>query len=137
MLGGSLLRSTGLRFVSSRLPTLASTRRGLCNVGVEVDMVCRVWSCKVKDDASAALVDEAFDEWLDDAAQDEGCAGATRLLCKSEWDYKLLLKFEDSESLKKFLGNEHSTLSQAIREKTKDLVVGDLHEQNFVYDDIE
>ena len=27
-----------------------------------------------------------------------GCAGASRLVCKSEWDYKFILKFDDIES---------------------------------------
>jgi len=54
----------------------------------------------VKDDPAAAKLDLVFDEYLDRAAESEGCAGATRLLCKTEWDYKLLLKFEDIDSLK-------------------------------------
>ena len=49
----------------------AAARRGLCDAsdGVAVDMVCRVWSCKVKDDATAHQLDLVFDAFLDEAAQ--------------------------------------------------------------------
>ena len=49
----------------------AAARRSLCNAGdgVAVDMVCRVWSCKVKDDATAHQLDLVFDAFLDEAAQ--------------------------------------------------------------------
>ena len=91
-------------------------------------MVCRVYSCKVKDDATAHKMDVrawttaaipctiryanlpsslvrsftlphlcpqlAFEDFLDRAAEAEGCAGASRLVCKTAWDYKLILKFE-------------------------------------------
>lgn len=64
----------------------ALSKRTLCagaDDGVQVDMVCRVWSGKVKDDAGAHALDCQFEEWLDQVAEVEGCAGASRLLCKT------------------------------------------------------
>ena len=113
-------------------------RRTMCTEGVQVDMVCRVWSGKVKDDGTAHLLDCAFEDWLDDVAQVEGCAGASRLLCKTEWDYKLILKFEDAQSLQNYMKNDHERISaDHMPTITTYLVDGKFHEQNFVYDDIE
>jgi len=105
---------------------------------VQVDMVCRTWTCKVKDDPTAHEMDCAFDEMIDDVAEVKGCAGASRLVCKSDWDYKFILKFEDLESLQEYMGNDHERLMGAHMPKIKSLAVdGKVHEQNFVYDDIE
>ena len=71
-------------------------------------------------------------------AQAEGCAGASRLLCKSEWDYKLIVKFEDAESLEGFMNEHHPRISEVFTPSLQALAAGGVvHEQNFVYDDIE
>ena len=64
-----------------RAPTLSARlapRRTLCDgaEGVQVDMVCRTFKCKVKDDATAHQLDCAFEDYLDAAADVEGCSGA-------------------------------------------------------------
>ena len=111
--------------------------RSLCD-GVEVDMVCRVYSCKVKDDPTAHKMDLAFEDFLDAVADAEGCVGAIRLVCKSEWDYKLILKFENTAGLKGFMKDKHGTVTEQWMPNIKALAVdGKVHEQNFVYDDIE
>jgi hypothetical protein len=97
----SLLRRPALA-CGARAARLAPRARGMCET-VNVDMVCRVFSCKVADDATAHKLDCAFEDFLDAAAEVEGCAGASRLVCKTEWDYKLILKFEDVESLERYL----------------------------------
>jgi hypothetical protein len=112
-------------------------KRNLCD-GVQVDMVCRVYSCKVKDDPTAHKMDLAFEDFLDAVADAEGCVGAIRLVCKSEWDYKLILKFENSAGLKGFMNDKHGTVTEQWMPNIKALAVdGKVHEQNFVYDDIE
>ena len=112
-------------------------RRGLCD-GVHVDMVCRTWTCKVADDATAHQLDCAFEDYLDAAAEAEGCTGASRLVCKTHWDYKLILKFEDADSLKGFMSDYHERLDAAFGPALRDLAVGnEIKEQNWVYDDIE
>jgi hypothetical protein len=68
----------------------------------------------------------------------DGYAGSARLICKSEWDYKLILKFENSAGLKGFMNDKHGTVTEQWMPNIKALAVdGKVHEQNFVYDDIE
>jgi len=105
---------------------------------VEVDMVCRMWSCKVKDDETAHEMDCAFDDMIDEVSEVEGCAGASRLVCKSEWDYKFILKFDDLDSLQNYMKNDHDRIAADHFPKIQKLAVGeDVKQQNFVYDDIE
>lgn len=40
-------------------------------------------------------MDLAFDQFIDKIANVEGVSGASRMVCKSEWDYKLILKVWD------------------------------------------
>ena len=137
-------------------------------------MVCRMYSCKVKDDPTAHKMDVrmptpwftifnqplcrqsaaaaarpyptadgrsalhrpyqlAFEDFLDAAAEAEGCAGASRLVCKSAWDYKLILKFEDSAAIEGFMKSHHDSLTKEFMPAIKALAVeGKVHEQNFV-----
>ena len=172
--------SRALRVPAAARATLAMSRpaasglraRQMCDMapkGVQVDMVCRMWSCRVADDASAhevkrgpaecsghecvvslarmaidgslacarAQMDCAFDEMIDDVSEVEGCAGASRLVCKTEWDYKFILKFEDLESLQNYMKNDHERLSAVHLPQIESLAVGKVSQQNFVYDDIE
>lgn len=111
--------------------------RNLCD-GVKVDMVCRVYSCKVKNDPTAHKMDMAFEDFLDAVEDAEGCVGAIRLVCKTEWDYKLILKFENRAWLESFMKDKHGTVTEQWMPNIKALAVdGKVHEQNFVYDDIE
>ena len=131
----SLLRRAPAAALASRVGV--SARRTLCE-GVEVDMVCRVWSAKVKDDPTAHKMDIAFEDFLDAAAEVDGVTGASRLVCKEHWDYKLILKFEDASALKGYMESHHASLSQQFLPSLKELAVdGKITEQNFVYDDIE
>lgn len=138
MLASSVLRC------AARLPSAARAgaatlqrARGLCD-GVDVDQVCRVFSCKVADDASAHRMDMAFEDFLDRAGVVEGVCGASRLVCKEFWDYKLILKFEDAESLTGYMEGHHAALSDEFLPSIKALAVGGaVKEQNFVYDDVE
>ena len=115
-------------------PSLA---RGMCDT-VQVDMVCRVFSCKVRSDQDAHKMDLAFEEYIDAAALVEGCAGASRLVCKSEWDYKLIIKFDDAKSLTSYMQDHHTAIMQEHLPVIEELAVdGAVHQQNFVYDDID
>ena len=70
---------------------------------------------------------------LDKVSDAEGCAGATRLVCKEEWDYKLIIKFEDVTSLKGYMSGHHDAIMNDFLPQIKDLSVnGDVHQQNFV-----
>ena len=132
----SLLRRPALA-CGARAARLAPRARGMCET-VHVDMVCRVFSCKVADDATAHKLDCAFEDFLDAAAEVEGCAGASRLVCKTEWDYKLILKFEDVGSLQDYMKDHHERIEAEHMPKLEALLVdGKFKQQNFVYDDIE
>ena len=97
-----------------------------------------MWSCKVKDDPTAHQMDIAFEDFLDAAAGVEGCTGASRLVCKEFWDYKLILKFDDASSLQSYMTDHHESLTKDFMPAVKALAVdGNVKEQNFVYDDIE
>ena len=141
MLARVLSRSSAL--AARTLPrALAPTgSRALCvgdDKGIQVDMVCRMWSLKVADDETAHEMDCVFDELIDDVSEIEGCAGASRLVCKSEWDYKFILKFEDVSSLENYMANEHERVSAVHLGRIKQLAVDEkVKQQNFVYDDIE
>ena len=76
---------------------------------------------------------------LDGLGEVPGCFGASRLVCKSEWDYKLIVKFEDAPSLTDFMKNEYTPLwVEQFKPQAEQLAVdGKIHEQNFVYDDID
>ena len=83
-------------------------------------------------------MDCAFDEMIDDVSEVDGCAGASRLVCKTEWDYKFILKFEDVESLEGYMKNDHERISAVHLGRIKSLAVDEkVKQQNFVYDDIE
>lgn len=83
-------------------------------------------------------MDCTFDDMVDAWSEVEGCAGASRMVCKSEWDYKFILKFEDLESLQSYMKNDHERIMDVHMPKIKALAVdAKVHEQNFVYDDIE
>lgn len=140
----AVARSSATRVPSLLRPSassaLAQRARGLCSdgEGVQVDMVCRMWSGKVKDDVTAHQLDCEFENWIDAVAEVEGCAGATRLLCKTEWDYKLILKFEDVGSLQDYMKDHHERIEAEHMPKLEALLVdGKFKQQNFVYDDIE
>ena len=81
---------------AARLPALARARP-LCT-GIDVDMCCRTYTMQVSDDPSAYEMDLVFEDFLDEAGQIEGVCGASRLVCKTFWDYKMILKFEDHDS---------------------------------------
>ena len=53
---------------------------------------------QVSDDPSAYEMDLVFEDFLDEAGQIEGVCGAP-LVCKTFWDYKMILKFEDHDSI--------------------------------------
>lgn len=70
-----------------------------------------------------AQMDLAFDEMIDDLGEVDGCEGASRLVCKSEWDYKFILKFEDLKSLQDYMKNDHDRISEIHLPKIKTLAV--------------
>ena len=119
----------------------AARSRAMCAMapkGVQVDMVCRTWTCKVADDDTAHELDCAFDEMIDSVSEVEGCAGASRLVCKSDWDYKFILKFDDLSSLQNYMKNDHDRIMEAHLPRIEALAVDEkVKQQNFVYDDIE
>ena len=95
--------------------------------------VASAHTSQVKDDASAYQLDLVFDNMLDKAAEVEGCAGAARLVCKTEWDYKLIIKFEDVDSLKGYMTDHHDGVMAEFLPQIKELAVGgEVHQQNFV-----
>ena len=70
---------------------------------------------------------------VDDVSEVEGCAGASRLVCKSEWDYKFILKFEDLQSLQSYMEHDHERIMAAHMPKIKGFAEGGkVTEQNFV-----
>jgi hypothetical protein len=92
---------------------------------------------QVKDDPGAHKMDLVFDRFIDEVSMVEGVTGAARMVCKSEWDYKLILKFEDIDSLKAYMADHHEKVWNDFEPEVKELAVGDVKQQNFVYDDIE
>ena len=70
---------------------------------------------------------------IDAVADIEGCAGASRLVCKSDWDYKFILKFENLDSMQDFMANDHARVMDVHLPRIKSLAVDSkVHEQNFV-----
>eukprot|EP00967_Tisochrysis_lutea_P069657 scaffold91620_cov23-Tisochrysis_lutea.AAC.1 len=92
---------------------------------------------QVKDDPGAHQMDLVFDRFIDEASMVEGVTGAARMVCKSEWDYNLILKFEDIDSLKSYMADHHDKIWGEFESEVKALAVGNIKQQNFVYDDIE
>ena len=83
-------------------------------------------------------MDLAFEEFLDAAAEVEGCTGASRLVCATEGDYKLILKFEDGKAHDDFMQSHHASLNKTFMPTLEALAKnGTLTEQSFIYDDIE
>ena len=72
---------------------------------------------------TAHQLDCEFENWIDAVAEVEGCAGATRLLCKTEWDYKLILKFEDVGSLQDYMKDHHERIEAEHMPKLEALLV--------------
>ena len=88
---------------------------------------------QVKNDNDAHKLDLVWDSYLDKAAKITGCAGASRLLCKTEWDYKLIVKWEDSDSLKGYMAEHHESMMEEFMPSAEELAVGGkVHQQNFV-----
>jgi len=125
----------------ARVPLLARQgARTMCMAeGVTIDQVSRVFSLKVKNDAQAHQMDLVMDEFLTTVAEQvDGYSGGSRLVCKSEWDYKVIMKFDDLDSLKNYMGEHHEPILGHYMPKIKELAVGGkVDQQNFVYDDIE
>jgi len=92
---------------------------------------------QVRDDPGAHALDLVFDRFIDDVSSVEGVTGAARMVCKDAWDYKLILKFEDTESLKTYMADHHTKVWAEYEPEVKKLVDGPIKQQNFVYDDIE
>jgi hypothetical protein len=111
------------------VPQHASGVRGLC--GVTIDKTCRVYTCKVADDAMAHQLDLLMDEFIEQVETLDGYAGATRLICKSEWDYKLIIKFGNLDALKEFMASTHPALQAEFKPRMEELISGKVHEQNF------
>ncbi|KAL1514880.1 hypothetical protein AB1Y20_003962 [Prymnesium parvum] len=132
-----MLLSRGAR-LAARSPSLPQLR-GLCTMNsIQVDTVARVYSCKVKDEPSAVMLDDAFDEVLLDSVADHNLVwGASRLVCKSQLDYKFILKFTDVDALNTYVTGHNDELMKQLKPKIAPLINGELHEQNFVYDDID
>ena len=63
--------------------------------------------------------------------------GASRLVCKTFWDYKMILKFEDHDSIVNYMENHNDAINEAFLPRIQALAVGEVKQQNFVYDDIE
>jgi len=82
-------------------------------------------------------MDLVFDRFIEEVSMVEGVTGAARMVCKSEWDYSLILKFEDIDSLKAYMADHHDKVWGDFEPEVKELAVGNIKQQNFVYDDIE
>ena len=78
-----------------------------------------------------------FEDFLDEAGQIEGVCGASRLVCKTFWDYKMIIKFEDHDSIVNYMENHNDAINEAFLPRIQALAVGEVKQQNFVYDDIE
>ncbi len=120
----------------------ALARRGVCSeaVGLDIEMCALVLSCKVAgaSEEAAHRMDMAYEDFLDAAADVDGVAGASRLVCTSEWDYKIILKFEDHGSLVRYLGEHHDGISSKCMPAIEALAAdGHVRQQSFVYDDVE
>ena len=94
---------------------------------------------QVKNDVQAHRMDLVMEEFLEsvvsktEKAGMEGYVGAARLVCKSEWDYKIILKFADLDSLKEYMGNHHEDILKDFRPQIEELAVdGKMAQQNFV-----
>ena len=134
-----MIRAASLASRAARLPALArlpAATRPLCT-GIDVDMCCRTYTMQVSDDPSAYEMDLVFEDFLDEAGQIEGVCGASRLVCKTFWDYKMILKFEDHDSIVNYMENHNDAINEAFLPRIQALAIGEVKQQNFVYDDIE
>ena len=67
----------------------------------------------------------------------KGYVGATRFVCKAEWDVYVWFRFANLEALKGFLGSEfkQSKFDPIVNELNALSISGKTHSQNFVADD--
>ena len=70
---------------------------------IEVDQVARLYSFKVPNERAAVQADLAVDEYIKNvvAAMYDGydLPSASRLVCKTHWEYKMILKLDAPEAL--------------------------------------
>ena len=104
---------------------------------IPVNKVCRMVQCKVPDEAAAIEMDALLDQA--DAAMKKGVpgyVGATRMICKSYWDFKSVMVFDSVASLEGYLDSDVKEKEiMPILAKAKDFAVdGDIKLQNFVYE---
>eukprot|EP00962_Isochrysis_galbana_P008989 scaffold2499_cov129-Isochrysis_galbana.AAC.12 len=76
-------------------------------------------------------MDLVFDRFIEEVSMVEGVTGAARMVCKSEWDYSLILKFEDIDSLKAYMADHHDKVWGDFEPEVKELAVGNIKQQNF------
>ena len=81
-------------------------------------------------------MDLVFEDFLDEAGQIEGVCGASRLVCKTFWDYKMILR-RGPRQHRELHGEPQRRDQRGVPPRIQALAVGEVKQQNFVYDDIE
>ncbi|QDZ20204.1 hypothetical protein HOP50_03g27220 [Chloropicon primus] len=106
---------------------------------IPVNKVCRMVQCKVPDEAAGVEMDKLLDE-ADKVMKKgvPGYVGATRMICKSYWDFKSVMVFDSVSALEGYMESEVKEKEiMPILEKAKAFAVDeDIKLQNFVYDQL-
>lgn len=99
--------------------------------------VVRGIELNVGDEPSAEKADEVAKKIDSALAQQYGpdYAGHNRLVCKSEWDYKVFFRFKTLDALKNVMETSPPALLNGIKEMEGIAKGGKVHVQNFVFDE--
>lgn len=122
----------------ARAPMLVLRRAFSEAATIPIHGTTRMVRLRVKDEAAALKAQEILAKAHQLLKKDgKGYVGATRFLCKSEYDLMVFFRFADLDSLKGLMGSE--TYSKKFTPLVEELnaldVKGKVHSQNFIADD--
>ena len=105
---------------------------------VPVNKVCRMLQCKIAGEEEAVAMDALLNEADAVMKKVPGYVGSTRMVCKSYWDFKSVMVFEDVPALEGYMESDVKEKEMLpLLEKAKTLALdGDVKMQNFVYDQL-
>ena len=120
-------------------PTLNSLIvRAFSNQSIPINGTARLVRLKVNGEANAIKAQEILAKGHQILKKEgKGYVGATRFVCKSEWDVYCFYRFTNLDSLKGFMGSDvkEKKLEPLLNELKALAFDGKAHSQNFVADD--
>ena len=106
--------------------------------GIAVNNVSRIAKFKVAGEDDAVAVDALVDKARAPLAGLAGYSKCVRKVCKAEWDYEVTVVFNGLDNFRAYMESDvrENEVAPILAEITEKYAVGgDVHSQNFVYEE--